>query len=126
MRIEHVAIWVTDLEQSREFFNRYFNATTGERYENPTRQFVSYFLTFPDDGARLELMAKPGLDAAKAESIGWAHLAISLGSETAVDALALRLTNEGYRVVDGPRRTGDGYYEAVVLGPDEIRIEITV
>ena len=48
------------------------------------------------------------------------------GSEAEVDALTTRLRNDGYRILDGPRRTGDGYYESTVLDPDGNRIEITV
>jgi lactoylglutathione lyase len=50
-----------------------------------------------------------------------AHLAFSLGSREAVRALAAELG-----AVDGPRTTGDGYYEAVVLDPDGNRVELTV
>ena len=49
----------------------------------------------------------------------------AVGSDEAVDALALRLRTDGYEVVDGPRRTGDGYYECVVLDPERNRVEIT-
>jgi lactoylglutathione lyase len=47
-----------------------------------------------------------------------------VGSEDVVDALANRLRNEGIPILDGPRRTGDGCYEAVILDPDGNRIEI--
>lgn len=125
MRIEHVAIWVNDLERSREFYTTTFGAVSGERYENPAKRFSSYFLSFPGDGARLELMAKPGLNKSEADALGYAHLAISVGSERAVNKLTERLRANGYSIIDGPRRTGDGYYEAVVLDPDGNRVEIT-
>jgi lactoylglutathione lyase len=57
--------------------------------------------------------------------MGLTHLAISLGSEAAVDELTARLQSDGVTVLDGPRRTGDGYYESVVLDPEGNRIEIT-
>ena len=127
MRIEHVALWTQDLERLRAFYERYFAATAGARYENARKQFQSYFLAFKD-GARIELMCSPrvrGLTTGE-ERIGYAHLAVALGSEAAVDALTQRLHTDGYAVVDGPRRTGDGYYESVVLDPDGNRIELTV
>ena len=127
MRIEHVALWTRDVECLRAFYERYFGATVGARYENPRKQFQSYFLSF-GDGARVELMHSPRVGGGEAgeERFGYAHLAISLGSEPAVDALTGRLRADGHAVIDGPRRTGDGYYESVVLDPDGNRIELTV
>jgi lactoylglutathione lyase len=127
MRIEHVALWTRDIERLRAFYERYFGATAGGRYENQRKQFQSYFLSF-EDGARLELMHSPRIGDADArkERIGYAHLALSLGSEAAVDALTGRLRADGYAVIDGPRHTGDGYYESVVLDPDGNRIELSV
>lgn len=57
---------------------------------------------------------------------GLAHLALSTGTQQAVDDLTQRLRQNGFDVVDGPRRTGDGYYESVVLDPDGNRVEITI
>ncbi len=127
IRIEHIALWTRDVERLRAFYEHYFGATAGARYENPRKQFQSYFLSF-EEGARVEVMHSPrvgGADASE-ERFGYAHLAISLGSEAAVDALTGRLRADGYRVADGPRRTGDGYYESVVHDPDGNRIELTV
>jgi lactoylglutathione lyase len=56
--------------------------------------------------------------------MGLAHFALSVGSERRVDELTQRLAHDGYPVLDGPRRTGDGYYESVVLDPDGNRVEI--
>lgn len=128
MRIEHVALWTADLERLRLFYETYFGARAGARYENPARRLESYFLTFAS-GARLKIMQRsdvlPGASGAQ-PVLGWAHVAFSLGAEQAVDQLTARLAEDGYSVVDGPRRTGDGYYESVVLDPDGNRIEITV
>ena len=129
MRIEHAAIWTADLERLRAFYERYLGARAGGRYENATNGFSSYFLEL-DGGARLELMQMASIPASRddpiAQATGLAHLAFALGSEAAVDELAARLAADDYRVVDGPRRTGDGYYEAAVLDPDGNRIELTV
>jgi lactoylglutathione lyase len=127
MRLEHVAVWTRDPERLRAFYERYFDARSGARYRSATRAgFASYFLAFPGGGARVELMTLPALaDAAPAPACGYAHLAVALGSRAAVDALAERLRGDGVRVVSGPRQTGDGYYEAVVVDPDGNEIEIT-
>ena len=128
MRIEHVAVWTHHLEELRQFYATYFGATAGEKYVNPRKRFESYFLTL-GEGAQLELMRMPGIAEAAREGApvtGLAHLAFGVGSEAAVDQLTARLRADGYRVLDGPRRTGDGYYESVVLDPDGNRVEITV
>ena len=126
IRIEHVALLTRDLERLRDFYARYFGATAGARYENPRKGFQSYFLSF-SGGTRIELMCAADLAerATEPTRIGYAHVAIALGSESAVDALTARLRSDGYPVLDGPRRTGDGYYESVVLDPDGNRIELT-
>ncbi len=128
MRLEHLALWTPRLELLREYYVRHFACTVGPRYESRTRPFRSYFLTFPG-GGRLELMEQPGLepptDAPAADRTGYAHVALSLGSEAAVRAATERLRAAGVRVLGEPRRTGDGYYESVVLDPDGNRIELT-
>jgi lactoylglutathione lyase len=126
MRLEHVAVWTRDLERLRAFYERHFGAQAGARYASRTRAgFESYFLTFPDGGVRLELMRLPALSAAPdGPAVGYAHLAFALGSRAAVDALAARLVAAGVPVVSGPRETGDGYYEAVLVDPDGNHLEI--
>jgi lactoylglutathione lyase len=86
------------------------------------------FLNF-SGGARLKVMKTNTLNPLAiepgAQRMGLTHLALSVGSESQVDELTQKLKNEGYPVLDGPRRTGDGYYESVVLDPDGNRLEIT-
>lgn len=126
MRIEHIAMYVNDLEKTRDFFVRYFNAESNEGYHNKKTDFRSYFLSF-DDGARLEIMNKPQMnDAEKSlNRTGYIHIAFSLGSKNAVDELTEKMKNDGYSVLSGPRTTGDGYYESCIIGIDGNQIEIT-
>ena len=127
MRIEHIAMYVKDLEAAKEFFIKYFNATSNEGYHNKTTDFRSYFLNF-DDGARLEIMNRPQMvdDEKNLNRSGYIHIAFSLGSKAAVDELTERLKNDGYNVMSGPRTTGDGYYESCIVGIEGNQIEITV
>ena len=127
MRIEHVAVWTRDLEGLLAFYVRYFGASANARYESTNQPgFMSYFLSFPDGGVRLELMAAPGLgQRPHGDVVGYAHLAVSVGTRDAVDGLAARLRSDGVRVLSGPRETGDGYYEALVADPDGNLVEIT-
>lgn len=124
-----MAVWTGDLQRLADFYCKYFGATAGPVYVNAAKGFRSQFLSF-ESGARIELMTTSSLDLATvsrgAQRLGLAHLALSTGSEQAVDNLTLRLRQQGCDVVDGPRRTGDGYYESVVLDPDGNRVEITV
>ena len=125
VRLEHVALWVRDLDAVAAFYARYFDARVGPRYENPRKGFQSRFLEL-GAGARLEIMARSDVvTRGAAESLGWAHVANAVGDEAAVDALAARFEAEGVALVDGPRRTGDGYYECVVLDPEGNRVEVT-
>jgi lactoylglutathione lyase len=127
MRIEHIAIWTTNLDRCKQFYASYFDATAGPNYVNAAKGFESCFLSF-DDGARLEVMTTTSLSLVQsppgAERLGLTHLAISVGSERVVDELTKRLQSDGFAIVDGPRRTGDGYYESVVIDPDGNRVEI--
>ncbi|NCU03683.1 MAG: glyoxalase [Chitinophagaceae bacterium] len=129
MHIEHLAIWVKDLELMKGFYCRYFNATSNEKYMNPTKQFQSYFLSFTE-GPRLELMQMPTVPDTKddiyQQFTGLVHFAFSLGSKERVDEMTDRFKADGFEVLDGPRTTGDGYYESVVLDPEKNRIELTV
>ncbi|WP_454932082.1 VOC family protein [Actinomyces oricola] len=123
-RIDHAALWVRDLEIARDFYTKWFAGAAGDLYHNPRTGLRTYILTF-DDGARLELMTRPDVvDTGAGDRLGWAHLSFAVPSTAAVDALAARLTDCGVEVVDGPRRTGDGYYELALLDPEGNRVEI--
>ena len=127
MRIEHIAMYVNDLDTTRDFFVRYFNAKSNEGYHNKTTNFRSYFLSF-DDGARLEIMNKPIMEDSEKTLVrtGYVHIAFSVGSKEAVDTLTDVLKHDGYDVISEPRTTGDGYYESCIIGIEGNQIEITV
>ena len=156
MKIEHIAIWVKDIDNVCEFYRKYFGGEVHPIYHNPAKQFTSRFVTF-DDGARLEIMHRPDINVGTeelfhvkrpqgecsvhtckgiaepqdvgsegAQHIGYAHLSFSVGSKEEVDRLTQQMSNDGIQVVGQPRTTGDGYYESVVLDPESNRVEITV
>lgn len=127
MKIEHIAMYVKDLEKTKTFFEIYLNARANAGYHNPKTDFRSYFLSF-DDGARLEIMNKPQMqDSPKAPTqTGYIHIAFSVGSKEKVDELTAKLKEDGYEIISGPRTTGDGYYESCVVGIEDNQIEITV
>ena len=126
MKIEHIAMYVNELEAARDFFVKYLGGRSNDGYQNKNTDFRSYFISF-DDGARLELMNKPGLiDMGKPPNrTGYAHIAFSLGGKEKVDELTARLKADGFEVVSGPRTTGDGYYESCVVVFEENQIELT-
>jgi len=111
------------------FYEKFFGAKAGDRYHNHSNNFISYFLSF-EDGARLELMQKPeipkNLNSSIEQYIGFNHLAISVGSTGRVNTLTKRFRADGIQVIGEPRTTGDGYYESVILDPENNRIEITI
>ena len=127
MKIEHIAMYVNDLEAAKDFFVTYLDGIANELYHNKSTDFRSYFISF-DDGARLEIMTKPEMsDTAKdIARTGYAHVAFSVGSAEKVDELTAMLKADGYEVLSGPRTTGDGYYESCVVAVEGNQIEITV
>ncbi len=127
MKIEHIALYVKDLQATKSFYEKYFGAKSGDMYRNKRTGFSSYFLSF-DSGARLEIMnvaqlCEKGTDGKRE---GYIHLAFSVGSKQGVDALTHALQADGYEVAGAPRTTGDGYYESCVFDPEGNLIEITV
>ena len=128
MKIDHVALFCRDLEAMRQFFLDYFEAVSNEQYHNPRTGLRTYILTFPNGGARLEVMSRP--DTIETDPsmphIGFIHVSFAVGSKEAVDTKTAELRDAGYQVISGPRTTGDGYYESCILGPEGIQIEITI
>ena len=128
MKIEHIAIWVKDLESMKKFYETYFSGKSGSFYHNPVKEFSSYFISFTE-GCRLELMHQPHISEKLSDipvSTGIIHFAISVGSKEQVDQLTERLRKDGYKIVSEPRTTGDGYYESVISDPEGNLIEITI
>lgn len=127
MKIEHIAMYVSDIEKARTFFMQYFGAASNELYHNSRTGFRSYFLTF-SDGARLEITNKADMEDSEKPlaRTGFIHVAFSVGSKEQVDELTARLKTDGYSVISGPRTTGDGYYESCILDLEGNQIEITV
>jgi lactoylglutathione lyase len=128
MLIEHLALWVRDLEQMRTFYLKYFETTSGEKYINSRTNFTAYFILFGAGRTRLELMTRPDIepnDARRGFTMGLAHFAISVGGKDKVNALTERLRKDNYTIVSEPRTTGDGYYESVVSDPEGNYLEIS-
>jgi len=129
MILEHVAIWTDKLEELKDFYIKYFGATANEKYSNELNQFESYFLKF-ESGARLEIMTRPDVpknknDRISAQHQGIIHLAFGVNSLEEVDDKANQLQSDGFKILSGPRKTGDGYYEFETLDPDDNRLEVT-
>lgn len=128
MKIDHFAIWTTDIDRMRAFYTTYFDCTSGEKYYNPQKQYTSYFLSFDGGDCRIELMHRP--DIVEEPSLrgfikGIAHFDIEVGDAATVDQLTERLRKDGHMIASEPRKTGDGYYEAGVLDPEGNYVEIS-
>ena len=129
MKLEHVAIWTYHLEELRDYYEKYFDGVPNTKYTNAEKEFESYFLEF-DNGARLELMRMPGIpqnqnDTIHSQHQGLIHLAFGVARPELVDKKARQLKNDGFPILSGPRKTGDGYYEFETLDPDNNRLEVT-
>jgi lactoylglutathione lyase len=128
MKIEHLGVWVLNLELMRSFYLKYFDTSSGEKYVNPKTKFQSYFILFGDGKARLELMMRPDIlpdNSKRGFNMGIAHFAISVGGKDTVNELTERLRNDHFTIFSEPRTTGDGYYESVVLDPEGNYLEIS-
>jgi lactoylglutathione lyase len=127
MKINHVALFTDQLEEMRLFYVTYFNGKSNQLYQNKSKGFSSYFISF-EENTRLELMSRNDVKEKYTvqDHLGYIHLAFSAGSKEKVDELTLRLEKDGYTVISGPRVTGDGYYESCILDPDGNQVEIVV
>jgi lactoylglutathione lyase len=125
MQLVHAACWTENLEEAVSFWREYLGANAGDIYHSARRAgFRSCFIALPEGGAQIELMSGPWVQERKPEDHqGWDHIALSVGSQADVDALAQRCRDAGYLIAE-PRLTGDGYYEAIIRTPDGIPIEI--
>lgn len=128
MNINHTALWANDIELLKDFYCKWFGAVAGELYHNPRKNFTSYFLTFPDGGASLEIMNVPDIvnHDSKGKYQGFCHIAISLGSKQMVDEMTELMRKSGISVLGEPRTTGDGCYESVITDPEGNTVELTV
>ncbi len=129
MILEHVAIWTDKLEELKDYYIKYFGGSSNEKYTNGEKQFHSYFLSFKS-GARLEIMSMPGIPDNKNDRVitqhkGIIHLAFGVDTINEVDEKARQLQTDGFQILSGPRKTGDGYYEFETLDPDNNRLEVT-
>lgn len=127
MYFEHIAIWTDDIELMRQFYMKYFKTSSSEKYVNPKKKYMSYFLSFEDGKARIELMNIAEVlhePICRQKMKGLAHFAVSVGEKETVDALTEKLREDGYTIASEPRTTGDGYYESAVLDPEGNYVEI--
>lgn len=127
MKIDHLAIWTNHLEEMKDFYTKFFKMTSKEKYYNASKEFSSYFLAY-ENGARIELMHKPGIRVLQEKlvtELGLAHFAISLGNKKAVDELTENIRSNGFKVIGEPRVSGNGYYESIIADPEGNLVEIT-
>lgn len=119
LEIGHIGLWTKNLEKTKQFYIQYFNAQANTMYHNSSRGFSSYFLTFKGT-ARLELMHQPNIPPSNN-----GHIAFKLKNKGQLDKKVDLLKKQGIAIINGPRQTGDGYYEAVLADPEGNLIELT-
>jgi len=128
MALDHVAIWTNQLEILKGYYVKYFNGRANKKYTNKETGFESYFISF-DSGSRLEIMQKSGIpenlnDRVTKQHHGLIHLSFGVENMEMVNRKSEEIANAGFRILRGPRKTGDGYYEFETLDPDNNRIEV--
>ena len=128
MKLEHVAIYTHQLERLKNFYIRYFEGEVSEKYEDKQKKLNSYFISF-ENGARIELMQREGIPENKNDTVfqqhrGIIHIAFQLSTMQQVKEKAEKIKADGYPILSGPRKTGDGYYKFETLDPDNNRLEV--
>ena len=107
MKIDHIAMYVNDLEKAKNFFVRYFEGVAGSLYKNPVKA-----AHMTDDHKPLD-------------RTGYAHICFCVGSKDEVDAKCRLLKADGFPVISNPRQTGGGGYTCRVIAFEGNQIEIT-
>jgi lactoylglutathione lyase len=128
IKLDHIAIWADDIEKIKEYYTRFFDAESNDKYTNPNTGFSSYFLSF-DDGSRIEVMHRADIpdnanDVIERQYKGYIHISFVVDTKADVDAKAKQLAEAGYAILRGPRVTGDGYYEFETIDPENNRLEV--
>lgn len=124
MRIDHIAIWTSKLEEMRNFYETYFGGVSHDKYVNPAKGFESYFVHF-EGNVSLEIMRRTDIEERPAgEYMGLCHLAFTVQNRDKLHEMTECLRADGFAVVGEPRLTGDGFYESVILDVDNNRIEL--
>lgn len=125
IKLHHIAMYVIDLDGAKAFFQKYFDALPNKLYHNSKTGLRTYFLSFPD-GGELEIMQHPQVQISNnpIHRSGLIHLAVKVGSREKVNLLTARFAEDGYKILSGPRITGDGYYESSIIGFEGNLIEI--
>ena len=96
MFVEHIAVWVRDLEKKMaEFYETYFGAQRSEKISQHQDWVSILFLRF-DSGSRIELTTKQHLHPGGTDTLGYTHLAMALKSQAEVDAYAQRFVSDGF------------------------------
>ncbi len=128
-KVDHIAIWVDDLEAMKNYYSTFFDAECNDKYTNPGTGFSSYFLRFGSDSSRIEIMHRADVPENKNDVIdkqhrGYIHLAMEVKTPEEVDCMAKKISDGGYKILRGPRTSGDGYYEFETIDPENNRLEI--
>jgi lactoylglutathione lyase len=128
MQLEHFAIWTSQLDVLKDFYEKYFGGRAGAKYVDSTGRFSSYFITFPT-GAKLEIMQLPEVQPRQHDQrypvSGYTHMAFRVNTPDEVKILTQLLCQDGFKLEKPLQWTADGFYESAVFDPDQNIVEIT-